>query len=547
MSGATSQARRETRRRQCKDMKANFKEQENVLIIDDDMIEEEPPRMGTGSISNCSTSDGGSVVGDRRTGYIGLRESSEYEKIPEIPLYEATADELENPLILVKNALQKGYGKYGAIKLRCPDKLRRRCEFDFVEKKLTTRVQVLQNLYLGRCFEQRKERFTFTQYEKFAYDFEAAYKKKNPKKIPDKLLSDEYEFWSTVENPQYQETDVQVEYAADLPVKKYGSGFPTKNLTMRYDDPAISYYNLNNVYRAPNSLFQFLNKKTDEMSGVSTPWVYCGMLFASFCWHVEDMYMYSFNYMHRGATKTWYLVPEEAKEEFDRVFKDYHSQLFQKNPGLLTEITLMLHPLELIKHKIPVYRIRQNPGDFVITLPKVYHCGFSHGFNIGEAVNFTITDWVPHGLMALEDYTIMKMNKRPVFAIEWLIYENILQLDKLVFSESTKQEIRNLFTKVVQKELTNRAKVRKDRKFYVEEVFDDKTTKYSKYVCDNCQNYAFLTHVRCMRCDVIKCLSHYNTPCKCNDTQYFMGCRHNDATLTQISKGVIEEGKSGGL
>jgi hypothetical protein len=31
-----------------------------------------------------------------------------------------------------------------------------------------------------------------------------------------------------------------------------------------------------------------------------------GSLFASFCWHVEDNYMYSLNYMHEGSDKTWY-------------------------------------------------------------------------------------------------------------------------------------------------------------------------------------------------------------------------------------------------
>lgn len=48
----------------------------------------------------------------------------------------------------------------------------------------------------------------------------------------------------------------------------------------------------------------------------------------------------------------------------------------------------MADPLELIDAGIPVYKTYQNPRDYVCTFLKAYHCGFSQGFNVGEAVNF---------------------------------------------------------------------------------------------------------------------------------------------------------------
>ncbi len=48
----------------------------------------------------------------------------------------------------------------------------------------------------------------------------------------------------------------------------------------------------------------------------------------------------------------------------------------------------MVDPLELIKSGIPVYKTYQRPRDFVCTFFSSYHCGFSLGYNIGEAVNF---------------------------------------------------------------------------------------------------------------------------------------------------------------
>jgi len=42
----------------------------------------------------------------------------------------------------------------------------------------------------------------------------------------------------------------------------------------------------------------------------------------------------------------------------------------------------------LIKAGIPVYKTYQRARDFVCTFFHAYHCGFSQGYNIGEAVNF---------------------------------------------------------------------------------------------------------------------------------------------------------------
>ena len=41
------------------------------------------------------------------------------------------------------------------------------------------------------------------------------------------------------------------------------------------------------------------------MEGLTYPWLYFGALFSTFCWHVEDHFLYSVNYLHTGAAKTW--------------------------------------------------------------------------------------------------------------------------------------------------------------------------------------------------------------------------------------------------
>jgi hypothetical protein len=55
----------------------------------------------------------------------------------------------------------------------------------------------------------------------------------------------------------------------------------------------------------PNQEQCLLRHLDQPVSGVSTPLMYIGSLFASFAWHVEDHFLYSINYHHTGASKTW--------------------------------------------------------------------------------------------------------------------------------------------------------------------------------------------------------------------------------------------------
>ena len=51
--------------------------------------------------------------------------------------------------------------------------------------------------------------------------------------------------------------------------------------------------------------------------------LYIGMLFATFAWHVEDHYLYSINYQHLGAAKTWYGVPASHADAFEEVARKH--------------------------------------------------------------------------------------------------------------------------------------------------------------------------------------------------------------------------------
>ena len=122
------------------------------------------------------------------------------------------------------------------------------------------------------------------------------------------------------------------------------------------------------------------------------PWLYVGSTFSSFCWHFEDHMLYSVNYNHVGAAKTWYGVPGAAADAFEECFKQAMPDLFAVQPDLLLQLVTMLSPSLLVSEGVPVYRIDQHAGEFVVTFPKSYHGGFNTGFNVAEAVNFAPPD-----------------------------------------------------------------------------------------------------------------------------------------------------------
>ncbi|KAJ3109330.1 hypothetical protein HDU96_007263 [Phlyctochytrium bullatum] len=69
----------------------------------------------------------------------------------------------------------------------------------------------------------------------------------------------------------------------------------------------------------------------------------------------------------------------------------------EKCPEFLRHKTCVMSPASLANRSIPVNRLIQYAGEFVITFPFGYHSGFNLGFNCAESVNFALESWIEVG------------------------------------------------------------------------------------------------------------------------------------------------------
>ena len=111
-------------------------------------------------------------------------------------------------------------------------------------------------------------------------------------------------------------------------------------------------FSLRNIYSKEDSLFQVVQGKTESISGIVIPWAYVACKFSSFCWHTEDLYLYSFNYMHEGGCKIWYSIPfEDVEKVRELMLRKYKNEL-KKRPTLLDDVLISFSPIQLMKEGV---------------------------------------------------------------------------------------------------------------------------------------------------------------------------------------------------
>lgn len=427
-----------------------------------------------------------------------------------------------------------------------------------IGKRFSTKHQLLHRLQEGVAFGDGVE-YTPGEYCRMASAFAKDYKAKNYPEhdllINTGLTEDsttdevrrrtftppnlERDYWEIVET---RNREIAVEYGNDVDTNEFGSGFPLSERgrsvsgtcdpeKVKLPEPKFgtedyykeTWWNTNNIPWAPDSVLRHVKV---GINGINVPWMYYGSLFTTFCWHNEDNYLYSINYHHTGAPKQWYGVPGTQKdaEGLEKVFKNYLSMKMRDVPDLLHHITTMFSPRLLQKAEVPIYKLLQHEGEFVVTFPRAFHGGFSMGPNIGEAVNFATHDWIVHGADANERY---RSFARPaVFSHDRLTftmahhledqksYNNCMsllkELERIVNEEL---QLRKRLIDSGVRDVSDMIKLPKNRL----DQLDEESADYDdKRLCHACKHVCFFSAVAC-ECSQTKvsCLRHSHFLCRC--------------------------------
>uniref|UniRef100_A0A674NPU1 [histone H3]-trimethyl-L-lysine(4) demethylase n=1 Tax=Takifugu rubripes TaxID=31033 RepID=A0A674NPU1_TAKRU len=363
-------------------------------------------------------------------------------------------------------------------------------------------------------FEQAGRSYTLQTFGDMADSFKSDYFNMPVHMVPTELV--EKEFWRLVSTI---DEDVTVEYGADIASKEFGSGFPVKNSHFQVAPEDEHYltsgWNLNNMPVLDGSVLTYI---TADICGMKLPWLYVGMCFSAFCWHIEDHWSYSINYLHWGEPKTWYGAPAYAAEQLESVMRNLAPELFESQPDLLHQLVTIMNPNTLMNNGVPIYRTNQCAGEFVITFPRAYHSGFNQGFNFAEAVNFCTMDWIPVGRSCVSHYR--ELSRYCVFSHDEMVCNmaskaNTMDVDLAAV-------VQKEMTVIVEQEDKLREMIKKMGVVQSRQV-DSEALPDEEQQCCKCRTTCFLSGISCA-CTPRKmaCLYH---------SQHLCSCPHGNLTL----------------
>uniref|UniRef100_T1GI84 JmjC domain-containing protein n=1 Tax=Megaselia scalaris TaxID=36166 RepID=T1GI84_MEGSC len=265
----------------------------------------------------------------------------------------------------------------------------------------------------------------------------------------------------------------------------WGYGFPTPGPKGKGSQCAKHPWNLKVLTNNPGSVLRSLG----PVIGVTVPTLHVGMVFSACCWYRDPHGLSWIEYLHTGASKIWYGIPDDQSVNFRQALTQLIPTHCQNKTLWLPCDTVMVPPYMLTERGVSLCRIEQKPGEFVVIFPRAYTSSIATGYVVSESVYFATSSWLD---LAKDDFKDIHDSCEPaMFSLEQLLFA--LAGDQRIPTEIISQAAGVTSTEKI---MTEKSQKSKSKQIVPEE-----------YLCETCRANLYISMVRTDE-NNLYCLQH---------------------------------------
>ncbi len=262
---------------------------------------------------------------------ISAKETSHFETIPEVPIFQPEQAEFSNFMTYIAKIEQNGAHHMGLCKIKPPPSWHpNKTDYQNVHDVRIERPIAQIYSGTGGVYLQDARTEKSLSFKKFKKSSNSSRRKTPPHNNIDDL---EAIYWSSI----YR---LQPMYGADV------AGSLTD------EDQLVC-----NISKLRSTLSDVLADENIRIGGVNTPYLYFGAWATTFAWHVEDMDLYSINYLHFGEPKVWYCIPPAFARKFEAFAREHFKADFLDCQNVLRHKCILIQPKVLAAAGIPTRRV----------------------------------------------------------------------------------------------------------------------------------------------------------------------------------------------
>uniref|UniRef100_A0A182QF43 ARID domain-containing protein n=1 Tax=Anopheles farauti TaxID=69004 RepID=A0A182QF43_9DIPT len=203
-------------------------------------------------------------------------------------------------------------------------------------------------------------------------------------------------------------------HSGSIDSSAFGYGFPSPKV--KGSSCAKHPWNLKVLTNNSGSILRSLG----PVMGITIPTLHVGMLFSACCWYRDPHGLPWIEYLHTGANKIWYGVPDDQNANFRAALTVLVPTHCQNKTIWLPCDTAMVPPHMLTDRSVSLCRTEQQPGQFVVVFPRAYTSSLCTGYAVSESVYFATNSWLD---TAKEDFRDIQESCEPtMFSVEQLLF-----------------------------------------------------------------------------------------------------------------------------